>query len=158
MTPSAVFVPAVALQTEFRPPANFLEILGVCQRRLHMLCRPRESIWPGSLWKYLWSVREYGVDTRLLLAVKSLYSCSDVFVIVGRVKPQPFTVGLVLRQAGTDPRGERPPLKPKKVSFFHHDFVEFGRKHSRYKGILPSIVLSPQCCEVYFISLTVVNP
>jgi len=101
---------------------------------------------------------ENGVDDRLLLAVKSLYSCSDVFVIVGRVKPQPFTVGLVLRQAGTDPRGERPPLKPKKVSFFHHDFVEFGRKHSRYKGILPSIVLSPQCCEVYFISLTVVNP
>ena len=74
--------------------------------------------------------RENGVDDRLLLAVKSLYPCSEVFVPVGRVKPQLFTVGFVLRQAGTDPGGERsPPLKPKKVTFFHHDFVEIGKKH-----------------------------
>jgi len=47
--------------------------------------------------------RGNGVDDRLLLAIKSLYSSSEVFVLVGRVKPQPFTVGFVLRQAGTDP-------------------------------------------------------
>ena len=50
--------------------------------------------------------RENGVDDRLLLAVKSLYPCSEVFVLVGRIKPEPFTVGFVLRQAGTDPVGE----------------------------------------------------
>ena len=50
------------------------------------------------------------------------------------------------------------PPKPKKVTYFHHDFVEFGKKHSRHKAIWSSIVLSQQCCEVYFISLTVVNP
>jgi len=43
-------------------------------------------------------------------------------------------------------------------NFIHHDFVQFGKQHSRYKAILSSIVLSQQCCEVYFISLTVVNP
>jgi len=42
-------------------------------------------------------------------------------------------------------------------NFIHHDFVQFGKQHSRYKAILSSIVLSQQCCEVYFISLTVVN-
>ena len=50
--------------------------------------------------------RENGVDDRQLLAIKSLYPCSEVFVLVGRVKPEPFTVGFVLRQSGTDPVGE----------------------------------------------------
>jgi len=46
----------------------------------------------------LWGVlREYGVDDRLLLAVKSLYSCSEVCVRVGRVKSRPFTIGVGLR-------------------------------------------------------------
>ena len=49
--PSAVFVTAVALQTTFHSPETFWEILGVCRRHLYMLCRPRESIQPGSLWK-----------------------------------------------------------------------------------------------------------
>jgi len=52
--------------------------------------------------------------------------------------------------------GDRPP-KTYESNFFHHDFVQFGKQHSRYKAILPSIVLSQQCCEVYFISPTVVN-
>jgi len=39
----------------------------------------------------------------------------------------------------------------------HHDFVQSGKQHSRYKANLPSIVLSQLCCEVYFIPLTVVN-
>jgi len=50
--------------------------------------------------------RENGVEDRLLLAIKSLYPCSEVFILVGRVKPEPFTVGFVLRQAGMDPVGE----------------------------------------------------
>jgi len=32
------------------------EILGACQRRMHMLGRPRESIWLGSSWKALGDV------------------------------------------------------------------------------------------------------
>jgi len=51
MTPSAVFVAAVAPQKEFLPPANFQEIMGTCRRLIHMFCRPPESIWPGSSWK-----------------------------------------------------------------------------------------------------------
>ena len=39
-------------------------------------------------------LQKYGVDDRLLLAVKSLYSCSDVCVRVRRVKSQLFTVGV----------------------------------------------------------------
>jgi len=35
--------------------------------------------------------------------------------------------------------------------------IQFGKQHSRYKAILPSIVLRQQCCEVYFISPAVVN-
>jgi len=42
--------------------------------------------------------------------------------------------------------------------FIHHDFVQFRIQHSRFKVILSSIVLSQQCCEVYFISLTVAKP
>ena len=37
-------------------------------------------------------LREYGVDGRLLLAVKSLYPCSEVCVRVRKVKSRPFTV------------------------------------------------------------------
>jgi len=53
--------------------------------------------------------------------------------------------------------GDRPP-KTYESNLIHHDFVEFGKQHSRYKAILSSIVLSQQCCEVYFISLTVMKP
>ena len=49
-------------------------------------------------------------------------------------------------------------LKTYERDFIHHDFVKFGKQHLRYKSILLSIVLSQLCCEVYFISLAVVNP
>ena len=39
-----------------------------------------------------------GVDGRLLLAFKSLYSCSNVYVRVWRIKSRPFTVSVGLRQ------------------------------------------------------------
>jgi len=44
--------------------------------------------------KLLEVLREYGVDSRLLLCVKSLYSCSEVCVLVGGVKSQPLTGGV----------------------------------------------------------------
>ena len=42
-------------------------------------------------------------------------------------------------------------------NFIHHDFVQFGKQSSQFKAILPSIVLSQQCCDAYFTSLTVVT-
>jgi len=51
---------------------------------------PREKLW-GVLW-------EYGVDGRLLLALKSLYSCSEICIHVGKVNSQPFTVGVGLNK------------------------------------------------------------
>jgi len=44
--------------------------------------------------------------------------------------------------------GDRP-LKTYESNFIHHDFVQFGRQHSRFKAILPSIVLPQQWYEVY---------
>ena len=34
------------------------------------------------------------------------------------------------------------PLETYKSNLIHHNFVQFGQQHSRYKAILPSIVLS----------------
>ena len=52
--------------------------------------------------------------------------------------------------------GDRPP-KTYIRNFSLHDFVQFGKQHSRYKVILTSIVLSQQCCKVYLMPLAVVN-
>jgi len=65
---------------------------------------------------------------------------------------------LLTYQPGADPGGAIDPPKTYKSNFFHHNFVQFGNQHSRYKAILSSIVLSQQCYEVYFISLTVAKP
>jgi len=49
-------------------------------------------------------------------------------------------------------------LKTYESNFFHRNFLQFGTQHLRYKPILSSIVLSQQCCKVYFISLTAAKP
>jgi len=48
------------------------------------------------------------------------------------------------------------PPKTYESKDIHHDFVQFAKQHSRFKAILPSIVLSQQCCKVFFISHGVV--
>ena len=50
-----------------------------------MLCLPWENIWPGSSWKALGVLQEYSVDACLLLAVKSLYSCSEFVSMSGEL-------------------------------------------------------------------------
>ena len=55
---------------------------------------------------------------------------------------------------GTRDCGDRPP-KTYESNFIRHDFLQFGKQQSRYKASLWSILLSQQCCEVYFIPLTV---
>ena len=77
--------------------SKILRNLEICQRRLHILCRPRESIRPGSLWKALGSVA-WVRRWRPLMAAKSLYSCWDGCARVGRVKSRPFIVGVGLLQ------------------------------------------------------------
>ena len=47
------------------------------------------------------------------------------------------------------------PPKSYENKFVHHNFVQFGKQHSRYKAILSPTVLSQLCCEVHFILLTV---
>jgi len=69
------FRPGRSTTDQISLSSKFLKNLGSMQKRLHMLCRPekaydwvpRETICCGVF-------REYGVDSRLLLAVKSLYS------------------------------------------------------------------------------------
>jgi len=51
--------------------------------------------------------------------------------------------------------GNHPP-KTYESKYIHHDFVQFAKQHSRLKAILPSTVLSQQCCKVCFISHAVV--
>jgi len=53
-----------------------------------------------------------------------------------------------------DPGGSIAFPKTFERNFFHHDFEEFGKQHSRHTAIKPSISLSQQCCKGYFISLT----
>ena len=56
---------------------------------------------------------------------------------------------------GVDPRGGDLPPKTYDSNFVRHHVVQFGKQHSRYRVILSSIVLPHQCCEIYFICLTV---
>jgi len=49
-------------------------------------------------------------------------------------------------------------LKTYASDFVHHDFVQLGKQHSRYKAIFSSFVLSQQCCKVSFIPLAVAKP
>jgi len=39
-------------------------------------------------------------------------------------------------EAGADPEGVTASPKTCKSYFIHHDFVQFGKQHSRYKAIL----------------------
>jgi len=55
-------------------------------------------------------------------------------------------------------QGEIVPPKTCESNFIHHNVLQSGKQHSRYKAKLSSIVLSQQCCEVYSISLTVAKP
>ena len=49
------------------------------------------------------------------------------------------------------------PPKTYMSNYVNHDILQFGKQHSRYKTILPSTDLSQQCCQVYFICLTIVS-
>jgi len=50
------------------------------------------------------------------------------------------------------------PLKPTKVTLFTMTLYNLEKEHWHYEATLRSTVLSQQRCEVYFISLAVVNP
>jgi len=87
-------------------------------------------------------------------------NADTLFCAVVRPRPISQTYGTVRtrgRSSGGD-WGDRPPPKTYESNFIHHDFVQFGKQHSQYKAILPSIVFSQQGCEVYSTSPAVVNP
>jgi len=57
-----------------------------------------------------------------------------------------------------EPGGEDAlPPETYESNLFHHDFEQFGKQHSRYRDILPSIILSQQCRGIGFITFTVVS-
>jgi len=92
--PNVDFVPAVELQTTFSLPKKFLSNLGNMQRTsTHALPTSRKHM-TGFLVKSF----EECWGSMVLLAVKSLYSCSEVCVHVGGVESQLFIVGAGLRQ------------------------------------------------------------
>jgi len=53
-------------------------------------------------------------------------------------------VKISLHETGVDPGGDWDDRPPKTIerNYIHHDFVQFGKQHSRHKAILSSIVLS----------------
>ena len=90
----------ITLQKFFEIPWEYAKDVYTCfvdiEKAYHQVTREKLSgVFRGN-----------GVYDRLLLAIKSLYPCSEVFALVGRVKPEPFTVAFVLRQAGMDSVGE----------------------------------------------------
>jgi len=46
------------------------------------------------------------------------------------------------------------PPKTYESNFIHHNFVQIGKQHSRFKGILSLTALLHQSCEVCFTPLT----
>ena len=93
MVPSAVFVPVVALQIKFSLSSKFLWNLGsVAKTSTHALSISSRKHAIGFL------VKLWGPQSFPRYGVKSLHSCSEVCVRVGRVKSWPFTVGVGLQQ------------------------------------------------------------
>jgi len=89
---------AVALQTEFSLSAKFSINLGWYAKDVYTCFVDLEKAYdrvPQERFRGV--LQEYGVDGCMLLAIKSLYSCSEVCVRVDGVKSQPFTVGVGLR-------------------------------------------------------------
>jgi len=87
MIPSAVFVPAVELQTNIFTFQQIFEKSWEYAKYVYACFVDFEKAYDRVPREKLWEVlREYGVDRRLLLAVKSLYSCSEVRVCVGGVQ------------------------------------------------------------------------
>ena len=59
---------------------------------------------------------------------------------------------------GADPGEAIAPLKPAKVTLFTIILYNPENNIRDMRQILPSIVMSQQCCEVHFISLAVAKP
>ena len=98
--PNAVFILPTALETKISLSSKFLRNLGSMPKTFtHVLSTSRKHT-IGFL------VKIFGecCGSRLrcwrppVLAIKSLYSCSEICVRVGRNKSRPFTVGIGIRQ------------------------------------------------------------
>jgi len=94
---------------------------------------------------------EFGKKNCLTLKINQ-----NTFLKQSTLKRQARALMQVRIQGGGD-WGDAP-LKTFESNFIHHDILQFEEQHLRYKTILPSIVLSQNCCEVYFIPPTVTKP
>ena len=89
--------------------------------------------------------------TDQILTLQSIFEKSWEYAKDPYTEPERKTALKTPRQERAQGGGDRP-LKAYESDFFHHYFVQFEKKHSRYTAILSSIVLTQQCREVYFIS------
>jgi len=175
MIPSAVFVPAVALQTKFSLSSKYLRNLGSMPKTSAPVLLTSRKHTTGFL------VNSFGKRCRsTVLTAACCWRSSQcipaqTFIHAGGAKSPPFNIGVGLRQGcmlsplpfivymswirgGSRGRLVRSsPHKTYQSNFFHHDFEQFRKQHSRFKAILSSTVLLQQWCEVHCVSLTVVN-
>jgi len=97
---SAVFVPAIAIQDHIslsRKISRNRDNVREYAKDVFTCFVDLKKVYDRVPCEKLWGVLcDYGVDGRLLLAAKSLYSCSEVCVRIRKVKSQPFTVGVGL--------------------------------------------------------------
>jgi len=97
---------------------------------------------------YLFRVKPLWSHCGHLKSFSDLYKQTQALLL----SPVVFVSGLQWGRGGSRPR------KTCESNFIHHDFVHFGKQHSRWKSILSSIVLPHQCCVACFIPLTVAKP
>jgi len=135
-------------------------------------CTP-DSYTTGSSWQSLCKAMKLAL-WRLLKKIQVTATMSENYLEVCKITVHLFDLSTknywrleivftpivdnVLGTPGVDPEGAIGAIAPPTTyesNLFHHDFLHIGKQNSLYKAILSSIVLSQQCCEVYFISLTV---
>ena len=81
-----------ALQQKFEKTLEYAKDVYTCFVDLK---KAKDPVLCEHFWEVL---RTYGVNDCLLLAVISLYSCSEVCVRVGELNSEPYTVSVGLRQ------------------------------------------------------------
>ena len=108
---------------------------------------------------FLWSILIFATLLEVVLDALILYIQRSWTPKNLSVDPwlQPLPYNMVYCTRGGSRGGNCQP-KTDKSNFFHHNFVKFGKQHSRNKAIFSSILLSQKCCEIYLISLTVAKP
>jgi len=78
---------------------------------------------------------------RMSMKIQSRTQKKRFSLLLFKLRPNPVNWDAAFNQ-GRIQEGAIAPPKTYESSFFHNDFLQFGKQYSRYKTILPSIVLS----------------